>query len=245
MISWRHGASCGRNTTPTAYSPGAGSLKPSAADCLAKNLCGVCTRMPAPSPARGSAPTAPRCSRLTRIVSASSTILCDLRPLISAMNPTPQESFSSAGSNRPNPDAFIVDLALPIAVGTARIAAPAGNPVPLALAFGCFSLPCGAPMPTAADPALIPTARFEGSPIGTALLSYVTIANFRHKHKGKALGRRGHARRTPRLYPMWGAAPLLPRASGSRDSHKRNDNRVFCPQSPHRQAANCSTPNTG
>ena len=56
--------------------------------------------MPAPSPARGSAPTAPRCSRLTRIVSASWTILCDLRPLISAINPTPQESFSSAGSNR-------------------------------------------------------------------------------------------------------------------------------------------------
>jgi hypothetical protein len=42
-------------------------------------------------------------------------------------------------------------------------------------------------MPTAVDPALIPTTRFEGSSIGTALLSYVTIANFRHKHKGKAL----------------------------------------------------------
>ena len=62
----------------------------------AKNLCGICTRMPAPSPARGSAPTAPRCSRLQRIASASSTILCDLRPLMSAMKPTPQESLSSA-----------------------------------------------------------------------------------------------------------------------------------------------------
>ena len=70
---------------------------------LAKNLCGVCTRMPAPSPARGSAPTAPRCSRLSRMVSASSTILCDLRPLMSAMKPTPQESFSCAGSNSPKP----------------------------------------------------------------------------------------------------------------------------------------------
>ena len=68
--------------------------------------------MPAPSPARGSAPTAPRCSRLSRIVSASLTILCDLRPLMSAINPTPQESFSSAGSNRPKPDAFIAVLAL-------------------------------------------------------------------------------------------------------------------------------------
>ena len=80
---------------------------------MARNLCGVCTRMPAPSPARGSAPTAPRCSRLTRIVSASSTILCDLRPLMSAINPTPQESFSSAGSNKPKPDASIVALTLP------------------------------------------------------------------------------------------------------------------------------------
>ena len=69
--------------------------------------------MPAPSPARGSAPTAPRCSRLSRIVSASLTILCDLRPLMSAINPTPQESFSSAGSKRPNCCALIVILALP------------------------------------------------------------------------------------------------------------------------------------
>ncbi len=80
--------------------------------------------MPAPSPARGSAPTAPRCSRLTRMVSASSTILCDLRPLISAINPTPQESFSSAGSNRPKPDALIVVLALP--AGTPRACSGAG-----------------------------------------------------------------------------------------------------------------------
>ena len=74
--------------------------------------------MPAPSPARGSAPTAPRCSRLSRMVSASSTILCDLRPLMSAMKPTPQESFSCAGSNSPKPCgpkpcALIVILALP------------------------------------------------------------------------------------------------------------------------------------
>ena len=92
---------------------------------LAKNLCGICTRIPAPSPARGSAPTAPRCSRLSRMVSASSTILCDLRPLMSAMKPTPQEAFSSAGSNSPpcsqpcspNPCALIVvSRALPAAV---------------------------------------------------------------------------------------------------------------------------------
>src|SRR5580704_3156822 len=83
--------------------------------------------MPAPSPARGSAPTAPRCSRLSRMVSASSTIWCDLRPLISAMNPTPQESFSSAGSNRPKPDALIVVLALP-AEADGLAALPLRNP---------------------------------------------------------------------------------------------------------------------
>jgi hypothetical protein len=60
--------------------------------------------------------------------------------------------------------------------------------VPLALACGCISLPRGAPTPATADPALIPTARFEGSPIGTALLSYANIANFSHIYKGKALG---------------------------------------------------------
>ena len=69
------------NSAPTAYSPGLGRLKPSMSAFLAKNLCGICTRMPAPSPARGSAPTAPRCSRLQRIASASSTSLCDLRAL--------------------------------------------------------------------------------------------------------------------------------------------------------------------
>src|SRR5262249_40682688 len=112
-ISFWRATSCGRNSVPTAYSPGAGSPKPSFCALAAKNLCGICVRMPAPSPARGSAPTAPRCSRLSRMVSASSTILCDLRPLISAMNPTPQESFSRAGSNSPKPCALIVILALP------------------------------------------------------------------------------------------------------------------------------------
>src|SRR5215831_13310784 len=58
--------------------------------------------MPAPSPARGSAPTAPRCSRLQRMPSASETIWCDLWPLMLAMKPTPQESFSSERSYRPS-----------------------------------------------------------------------------------------------------------------------------------------------
>ncbi len=94
-------ASRGMNNCPTAYSPGSGSVKPRRLASLAKNLCGICTRMPAPSPMRGSAPVAPRCSRLQRMRRPSWTIKCDLRPLISAMKPTPQESLSSAGSYRP------------------------------------------------------------------------------------------------------------------------------------------------
>ena len=85
------------NSAPMAYSPGAGRVKPSSAVFPAKNRCGICTRIPAPSPARGSAPTAPRCSRFTRIVRASSTIWWDLRPLMSAMKPTPQEILVERG----------------------------------------------------------------------------------------------------------------------------------------------------
>jgi hypothetical protein len=81
-------------------------------------------------------------------------------------------------------------------------------------------------MPTAADPALFPTARFEGSSIGTALLSYVTIANFSHNYKGKALaGSLTHAKSAP--LPHYGLRPsAFPRISGPRDSRQRNDNRV-------------------
>ena len=88
--------------------------------------------MPAPSPARGSAPTAPRCSRLTRMVSASSTILCDLRPLMSAIKPTPQESFSCAGSNRPKAvDASTMSTAsfIPLAFLAAFFTLPKRPPV--------------------------------------------------------------------------------------------------------------------
>jgi hypothetical protein len=42
-----------------------------------------------------------------------------LRPLMSAIKPTPQESFSSAGSNRPKLAAVI--LPLPAASRTARL----------------------------------------------------------------------------------------------------------------------------
>ena len=197
MISWRHGASCGRNSAPTAYSPGAGSLKPSAAACLAKNLCGVCTRMPAPSPARGSAPTAPRCSRLTRIVSASSTILCDLRPLISAMNPTPQEFFSSAGSNRPKPDALIVDLALPIAARDRAHRASGGQPrAARAGLWLLFRRRAARPCHRLLTPRFSRPRALRGHSIGTALLSYAEHRKFQPQTQGQSPRRqpRHHAK---------------------------------------------------
>ena len=217
MISLRHSSSCGRNSAPTAYSPGAGNLKPSSAAFLAKNLCGICTRMPAPSPARGSAPTAPRCSRLTRIVSASSTILCDLRPLISAINPTPQESFSSAGSNRPKPDPLIVVLALraerlsarsrryPPCAGRVRLRVRAIRSILEATfvprpACGCFF--------AAARRALVHrrlTTRVRGSPIGTAMLSYAEHGKFPTPTQGF---RPSNGAKTPKASPIDADFPL-------------------------------------
>ena len=56
-------------------------LDPSFAHSSLRKSCGIWMRMPAPSPAIGSAPTAPRCSRFSRMSSASLTIWCDLRAL--------------------------------------------------------------------------------------------------------------------------------------------------------------------
>ena len=58
--------------------------------------CNPCIR-----PDVGSAPTAPRCSKFSRMASASATSLCVPRALRSAMKPTPQASNSRLGSNKP------------------------------------------------------------------------------------------------------------------------------------------------
>ena len=52
----------GKKTVPTPYSPAAGSLMPSSWQAARKNSCGICVRMPAPSPVNGSQPQAPRTS---------------------------------------------------------------------------------------------------------------------------------------------------------------------------------------
>ena len=54
-----------------------------------------------PSPCNGSAPVAPRCVRLTRILSPCSMIAWLLRPLMWAMKPSPHASCSFAGSYSP------------------------------------------------------------------------------------------------------------------------------------------------
>ncbi len=182
------------NRATTAYSPGFGKANPSREASLAKNPCGICTRMPAPSPARGSAPTAPRCSRLQRMASASSISLCDLRPLMSAMKPTPQESLSSAGSYRPCADG--ADLSAPPAKRAApRAVRPALRPI-------CF-------------------ARLRVAPI-VVLASHP--ANAREASLGGALFRPGHrpAPRS-RRHPWSLAAFSLPPLGASAWPHVLGD----------------------
>ena len=45
---------------PAPYWPASGSVMRAAFETSAKNLCGICRRMPAPSPVLGSLPAAPR-----------------------------------------------------------------------------------------------------------------------------------------------------------------------------------------
>ena len=64
-------ASVGRNAMPIAYCPAGGS---SASTTSRRKASGIWVRMPAPSPLSGSAPTAPRWSRLSRAVRPASTM---------------------------------------------------------------------------------------------------------------------------------------------------------------------------
>ena len=74
---------------PAAAAPGA---------TLRRNVSGIWTRMPAPSPVLTSQPHAPRCCRFISTWSACATIACDFRPLMSTTKPTPQASCSCCGS---------------------------------------------------------------------------------------------------------------------------------------------------
>ena len=106
----RDAGSFGRNTMPTPYWPSGGRRTPCAIISSRKNASGICRRMPAPSPASGSAPTAPR---WVRFLQDQQPLLDDrvaFRPLMLATKPTPQASCSLAGSYSPwgrgRPDPF-------------------------------------------------------------------------------------------------------------------------------------------
>ena len=90
-------SSVGRNVIATPSSPGRRLRCPAAARSRWKSAKGTCVRMPAPSPVRESAPTPPRWVRLTRPVSARSTISREGLPAMSTTRPTPHESCSNAG----------------------------------------------------------------------------------------------------------------------------------------------------
>ena len=83
------------NIIPTPYSPAAGKLIPSTSHSRLKNSCGICTKIPAPSPVSLSAPAPPRCSRRSKIRKPSSIISWDFLPLILTTKPMPHASFSN------------------------------------------------------------------------------------------------------------------------------------------------------
>ena len=88
----------GRNTRPAPYQSVSGRRMPASPHTRRKNRWGFWISIPTPSPVFTSQPQAPRCNRFFRMVRAFSTILWDLRPLMSTTKPTPQESCSVAGS---------------------------------------------------------------------------------------------------------------------------------------------------
>ena len=66
-----------------------------------RNSSGIWVSRPAPSPVPSSPPTAPRCSRLRRAVSAASTMSWEATPSRVATTARPHASFSSSERYRP------------------------------------------------------------------------------------------------------------------------------------------------
>ena len=94
----RSSASSGRYAMPTAYAPAGGR---SASRTARKKASGTWVRMPAPSPTSGSAPVAPRWSRLRRASRACTTMSWPAVPRIVATMATPQASCSCSRRYRP------------------------------------------------------------------------------------------------------------------------------------------------
>ena len=91
-------SSPGMKAVPAAYECLAGSSKSTTSR---KKRWGTCIRIPAPSPELGSAPAAPRCSRLRRAVKALLTMSWLGTPVRVPTNATPHASCSCAPSYSP------------------------------------------------------------------------------------------------------------------------------------------------
>ena len=83
-------SSLGRKISPVPYLPFSGTGIP----CRRMNSCGICNKIPAPSPVLLSAPSAPRCLMFSSTLRADSMMSCDFSPWIFTNIPTPQASCS-------------------------------------------------------------------------------------------------------------------------------------------------------
>ena len=86
---------------PTPYSPVAGRATPLSTVTARKCSSGIWMRMPEPSAVSGSAPRAPRWSRLASTSTPFKTMSCDRRALMLATTPTPQASRTRMACSSP------------------------------------------------------------------------------------------------------------------------------------------------
>ena len=95
FFAWfRRSSSWGKKTKATPYSRSPPSAMPDAFVTLAKNLCGICVRIPTPSPVLPSASLPALCSRFSTIFRAFVTVARLFSPLIFTQAPIPQLSCS-------------------------------------------------------------------------------------------------------------------------------------------------------
>ena len=97
----RSSSFCGKKSIATPYCLGAGSSKPKLGARLAKNSCGICIKMPAPSPVDSSALDAPRCIRFSSTCLPYSTMAWSGLPEMLTTAPMPHASCSNCGSYKP------------------------------------------------------------------------------------------------------------------------------------------------
>ena len=90
-------SSCGKKNIPTPYSLSPPISKPSSFVTLLKKRWEIWSKIPTPSPVFPSASFPARCSNVSTMVSACSTVAWVLIPLIFTTAPIPQLSCSNSG----------------------------------------------------------------------------------------------------------------------------------------------------